>query len=249
MSRGGFTPPRLRGSSSPTALLLKFDSRSQGRTPSLEGDPRMRHPRATVAVSASLLASLAAAGPALAQPATMDWQKPASGDLSINQGESVTWNVTEGGHNIDVYQGPETFKSTSGTDKAGTQYAHTFNTPGTYKFICDYHGSMGGTITVAKATTTSPAPAPGPSNSPQPTPSGSTPQPTTGGTPQAGAPTAGPAGAAAVDAAAPAVKRVSLRRGTLRLRLSEAAKLTIRYRKVGAKKVNRKTVKGRKGVN
>jgi len=110
-------------------------------------------PRRRVAVlSAAAVAVIAAAGTAIAQPATIQWYEgfkssdPAY-NPTINTGETVTWNITEGGHNIDV-SGPENFKSTNGTDKSGTTYTHTFTKPGKYTFICDYHGSMHGTITV-----------------------------------------------------------------------------------------------------
>src|SRR3954470_18876666 len=177
-------------------------------------------------------APLAVASPAMAANVTIDWQKPSQTTSQINTGESVTWNVVESGHNVNVYQGPETFKSTSGKDAKGTQFSHVFNTPGTYKFICDYHSSMKGTITVAAVQ--QPAPGGSPSPAPQPAPGGG-PQPTTGSAP------VGPAGqAAAVDGAAPTVHRVSLSHSALRVRLSEPAKLTIRYRKVGAKRVQKK---------
>ena len=204
----------------------------------------MRFP---IALTAAGLAAFAVAAPAAtAAPATIAWDNGSDTTSAINQGESVTWDVQGGGHNIDVISGPETFKSTDGKDPVGTQYSHVFNKPGTYKFICDYHSSMKGTITVASVQSAPPSGG-GSTGTTQPTPSGSTQQPTTG------AP-AGPAGEAAangsaVDAAAPTVKRVSLSRSTLRVRLSEAAKLTIRYRKAGAKKVGKKVVHGRKGVN
>jgi plastocyanin len=205
----------------------------------------MRHPR-TAALTASLFtAALAVAPAAHAAPATIDWQSGSSTTSAINAGEAVTWNVVEGGHNVDVISGPETFQSTSGKDAKGTQFSHVFNTPGTYKFICDYHSSMKGTITVASVQQ-QPAPPSGGGGGtpqPQPAPGGGAPQPTTGGP-------VGPAGqAASVDAAAPTVKRVSVSRSTLRVRLSEPAKLTIRYRKVGTSKVGKKVVSGRKGVN
>jgi plastocyanin len=207
----------------------------------------MRHPR-TAAFTASLITGLALAAPAAqAAPATVNWQKPTNASVAINQGEAVTWNVVESGHNIDVVSGPESWKSTSGKDPQGAQVTHVFNAPGTYTFICDYHSNMQGTITVAKAAAQpgqpgQPAPAPG---QPTPAPGGGAQQPTTGGP-------AGPAGdatASKVDAAAPTVKKVSVSRSALRVRLSEAAKLTVRYRKAGAKKVSKKVVAGRRGTN
>jgi plastocyanin len=197
------------------------------------------------------LATFAVASPAMAAPATIDWQGGSNTTSAINAGEAVTWNVVEGGHNVDVISGPETFQSTSGKDPKGTQFSHVFNTPGTYKFICDYHSSMKGTITVASVQS---QPAGGGSAGGSGSGSGTSPQPAAGGSgaqPTTGAP-AGPAGEAAangVDAAAPTVNRVSLNRSTLKVRLSEPAKLTIRYRKQGAKKVGKKVVTGRQGTN
>src|SRR3954447_20143326 len=77
--------------------------------------------RRIAALSAAAVAAIAAAGTAIAQPATIDWHEgfkssDAAYNPTINTGESVTWNVTEGGHNVDVV-GPENFKSTNGTDK------------------------------------------------------------------------------------------------------------------------------------
>src|SRR4051812_45816366 len=146
-------------------------------------------------------ATLAVASPAMAANVTINWQKPSQTTSQINTGESVTWNVVESGHNVNVYQGPETFMSTSGKDPKGTQFSHVFNTPGTYKFICDYHSSMTGTITVVKP---APQPAPQPQPQPQPQPKPA-PKPggsggstgggsSTGGSSSDGSTSAGPAG-------------------------------------------------------
>src|SRR3954465_7419135 len=91
---------------------------------------------------------LAVASPAMAANVTIDWQKPSETTSQINVGESVVWNVVEGGHNVDVLSGPETFKSTNKEDPKGTQFSHVFTKAGTYQFICDYHSHMSGTITV-----------------------------------------------------------------------------------------------------
>src|SRR3954468_5887721 len=125
--------------------------------------------------------ALAVASPASAAHVTIDWQKPSQTPSQISTGESVTWNVVEGGHNVNVYQGPETFMSTSGKDPKGTQFTHVFNAAGTYKFICDYHSSMTGTITVVApqpqpqpSPQPKPAPAPAPAPAPKPSGGGST---------------------------------------------------------------------------
>jgi plastocyanin len=209
---------------------------------------------ASLTLCTGLFAGLVAAGPAAAAPATIDWREPVTANPTINAGEAVTWNVVEGGHNVDVFAGPETFKSTSGTDKTGTQFSHTFNTPGTYKFVCDYHSSMKGVITVVAAQPApgaSPSPSPGgaPAGQPSaPVPSGNSPQAVSG---PAGPVSAGAAGAAGVDAAAPTLGNVAFRGGAVRMRLSEAAKLTVRYVRAGGKAhvVVTKTATGRAGQN
>src|SRR3954462_1286516 len=139
-------------------------------------------PRASVpaAVTTAIAAALALAStPAWAAPATVvvDSHDFAPSAVTVNTGEAVTWDVREGGHNVDVWDGPEKFKSTSGKDAAGTQFSHTFTKAGTYQYICDYHSGMKGTVTVQNAPTTAA----------QPTPSGSTPQPTTTTSPSTGA--------------------------------------------------------------
>src|SRR5436305_7870974 len=95
--------------------------------------------RRTAVLSAAAVVAIAAAGTAIAQPATINWYEgfkssdPAY-NPTINTGETVTWNVTEGGHNIDVVA-PENFKSTSGTDKAGTTLGHSFPKQGSTRII------------------------------------------------------------------------------------------------------------------
>src|SRR3954468_348173 len=102
--------------------------------------PPMRRPHLVVLFVVPL-AVVAAAGTALGQSSTINWQesfdsKAPQNNPTINTGESVTWNVTEGGHNVDV-MGPENFRSTSGEDPKGTQFTHTFKTPGKYTYVCD----------------------------------------------------------------------------------------------------------------
>ena len=99
--------------------------------------------RRTAVLSAAAVVAIAAAGTAIAQPATINWYEgfkssdPAY-NPTINTGESVTWNVTEGGHNVDV-MGPENFKSTNGTDKSGTQnlFGEVVTPAGPYDQYCN----------------------------------------------------------------------------------------------------------------
>src|SRR2546423_15393076 len=109
-------------------------------------------PRRNLAVlSAAAVAAIAAAGTAIAQPATIDWQesfdsKAPANNPTINTGEAVTWNVTEGGHKVDV-MGPEDFKSGTGTDKKGSQVTRTITKPRQYTYACDCHRVMHLTVT------------------------------------------------------------------------------------------------------
>lgn len=208
-------------------------------------------PRASVpaALTTAIAAALAmAATPAWAAPATvvLDNNDFMPGAVTVNTGEAVTWDVRDGGHNIDVWEGPETFKSTSGKDAVGTQFSHTFTKAGTYKYICDYHSSMKGTVTVAAA----PA-----SNNAQPTPSGSSPQPSTTTSPATGTspganPVAPSGSLGAIDAAAPSVRSLGVKAGRLALQVSEDGRLVVRYVRAGAHGhvVHKRIVRAHKGT-
>jgi plastocyanin len=212
---------------------------------------------ASIPITGAALAACAFATPAAAAPASVAVQNDSfnPNSVAVTAGEAVTWNFMEGGHNVDVYSGPETFKSTSGKDSSGTSFAHTFNAAGTYKYICDYHGSMKGTVVVnaAPATTPPPSSSPPPSGSPPPSTSpspGASPSPspdqpsglepsTSLGSTQAG-----------VDAAPPTVSALRFRGDALRLRLSEDGRLVVRYVRVGAPGhvVHKRIVRARKGT-
>ena len=216
--------------------------------------------RPRVAVPAASAAAIAAA---LAMASTPAWAAPASvvvdnhdfapNAVTVNTGEAVTWDVREGGHNIDVYSGPETFKSTSGKDAAGTQFTHTFTKAGTYQYICDYHSGMKGTVTVQQAPASA-SPSPSPSGSPSPRPSGSSPQPTTApsnAASSAGANPVAPSGSlGTVDAAAPSVRSLGVNNGRLALQVSEDGRLVVRYVRAGAHghHVYKRIVRAHKGT-
>ena len=210
----------------------------------------MRFPLPASLALTTGLATLALAGPAAAAPATVNVDDNffAADAVTVNQGEAVTWKWVGGGHNVAFESGPEKIAATDFFNKGAT-WSHTFNTPGTYKYVCQAHSKMAGTVTVVAADGGS-APAPGsgstaPSGSTSPTPAGSTAQPVSG---PAGPVTAGTAGA---DAAAPTLSKVRFSRNALRLRLSEASKLVIRYVRTGRKGhvVAKKTVHGKAGAN
>lgn len=219
--------------------------------------------RPRVALPAASAAAIAAA---LAMATTPAWAMPADVNVvndsfspnaaTIVQGETVTWHFQESGHNVDVTDGPETFASAK-TGSGGT-YQHTFNKPGTYSYICDYHPSkMKGTITVQAA----PAGNTGGGNtgggSTQPSTNGGSAQPTTGSGStttsgsSAGANTVAPSGSlGAIDAAAPSVRSLGVKANRLALRVSEDGRLVIRYVRAGAHGhvVHKRIVRAHKGT-
>ena len=68
---------------------------------------------------------------------------PAS--LSVSKGTKVTWTFDDGAkHNVT--DSKNTFKSTDLS--GGATYSFTFNTAGTYSYICSIHPYMKGTVTV-----------------------------------------------------------------------------------------------------
>jgi plastocyanin len=94
--------------------------------------------------------------------------------VTVSAGTKVRWT------NNDSY--PHTVTSpgnfNSGQLNQGQSYEFTFNTPGTYSYICDFHGNMTGSVTVQQPG--APTNTPRPTNTVRPT---NTPQPA--GTPQA----------------------------------------------------------------
>lgn len=85
-------------------------------------------------------------------------------NLTINAGDTVTFQNDEGRHNVHATSGPTLFKCSddcgSNSDASSNKWSATitFPTAGTVKYQCDPHVSMGmvGSI-VVNATTTTPA--------------------------------------------------------------------------------------------
>jgi plastocyanin len=170
-------------------------------------------------------------------------------DVSVSTGETVTWNFDGSTvvHNMHGVDGPDAnWPATDSGFKNSGQFSYTFNTAGTYTFVCQAHpATMKGSVTVTGApatptptTSASPSPSPTPSATPtaSPTPRPATPQPTVSAVPSASRDTPAPSGRARLDRTAPVVSRTSARRaGSRRMRvkwtLSERAALTIKVAK------------------
>ena len=178
----------------------------------------------------------AAAAPASAAPATVTVANDSFGPsaVTINAGEAVTWNFNEASHNAkgDGWSVNDAFGK-------GT-FSHTFDTAGTYSYVCQAHPDMKGTVKVDPAPA-APAPAP---TSPAP---GTAPAP---GQPTAGAAAASPAFTAplARDTAVPRVAKVRAARSRVKVVLSEDATMVVSIRRAG-RQVRRMRVKGTKGAN
>jgi plastocyanin len=195
-----------------------------------------------VGLSGTLAASAQAA------PATVDVSGNAfnPGSVSINAGESVTWNFKEANHNVKGAGG------ISGNNDFGTgTYTKQFDAAGSFSYVCEAHPDMKGTVTVAAAAPQGPAPAGGPAAG------------ASGSNPTAGAAAATTAAwtfPAAEDRLAPALRglRASIRRGsrrpTLAVRLSEDATVVVGLRrKLSARKASTGgttlRLRGKKGAN
>ena len=165
-------------------------------------------------------------------------------DVSIETGDTVTWNFSAGTHNAQSDNEVAADANWTGfatpIPSTGT-YEYRFTQPGTYEYVCIVHApEMRGTITVT-GEPVEPTPTPSPTASPTPAPTTQPPTPTPGGsgsTPTPPASTSGvtPApGAAARDGSAPAISGLRLkaiRRGAhITLTLSETSTVTVRFEK------------------
>ena len=147
---------------------------------------RLRH----AALLAASMSAFAFAAPAGAATTTVtvgqggDRFTPA--DITITQGDTVTWNWADGDHDISG-RGPESFST--GFRSSGS-WSRQFNVSGSYTYVCTAHSDMRGSITVnaAPAPTTPAQPGPAPGTTAPPAGGGAT---TTAPSTQAAAPASG----------------------------------------------------------
>jgi plastocyanin len=93
--------------------------------------------------------------------------------VMVNQGEMVTWNNGSGTHNVQFNDG--SYEMPPNPDSSNWTVSRTFNTPGTFTYICRQHGSsMSGTV-VVQAVGSPPPPGPPPPGPPVPAPPGGNP--------------------------------------------------------------------------
>jgi plastocyanin len=108
-------------------------------------------------------------------------------DVTIGQGETVTWTNNQGTHNV-VFDGSQPAFPASPPNANVWPYTRPFDTPGTFRYYCQPHGGPGGVGMSGTVTVTGAAPPPG-----TPPPGGGTPPPG-GGTPPPGGGTPPPGG-------------------------------------------------------
>jgi plastocyanin len=87
--------------------------------------------------------------------------------VTVNVGETVTWHNNGGTHNVRFNDG--SYEMPSSPDGSGWTVPRTFNTPGTFSYVCGQHPTMTGSVTVLPAgapPTGQPAPAPPGGNPP-----------------------------------------------------------------------------------
>jgi plastocyanin len=67
--------------------------------------------------------------------------------VTINQGETVTWQNGGGNHNVQFNDG--TYQMPPNPSTSSWTVSRTFNTPGTFTYVCRQHApGMAGTVTV-----------------------------------------------------------------------------------------------------
>jgi plastocyanin len=72
----------------------------------------------------------------------------------VKPGNTVTWQWGSGGHNVVATETPSgsSWKGHEPLEDSGFSYSHTFETEGTYKYVCTPHASSGmkGEVVVTK---------------------------------------------------------------------------------------------------
>jgi plastocyanin len=112
-----------------------------------------------LALAATFIAGLFAAGPASAATTVIDarddspgsrWEPP---NVTIDQGDTVSWQFDEAQTSHTVNSSSANWSLSSGTKSPGSAAVEqTFDEPGTYTFLCQIHpGTMTGSVTVEGA--------------------------------------------------------------------------------------------------
>src|SRR3954452_15482963 len=160
-----------------------------------------------------------AAAPAEVRTTTSNTWAPA--DVNVETGDTVTWNFdgSTASHNLHGTEGPAedpNWTKVTTEFKSSGQDTYFFSQPGTYKFVCQAHPAMTGSVTVTGSPvtptpTSTDTPVATVSTSPTPLPATPTPTPTPTATASATLNTPAPQGLSRADTVAPAITKLSLK--------------------------------------
>src|SRR5687767_9101240 len=79
------------------------------------------------------------------------------GDVTLDLGDTVTWNNAGGVHNVEFNDG--SYTQPAQPDSSNWTAQRTFDTPGIFRYHCGFHGSsMSGVVRVRDATGQVPEP-------------------------------------------------------------------------------------------
>jgi plastocyanin len=108
-------------------------------------------------------------------------------DLSIPVGSTVTWrNTGEAPHTVTADDG----SFDSAMIAAGGSWARTFESAGTFNYVCAFHPDMTGVVTVTAGSAAASQPSPSPEPSPTPPPAAAVAPPVASSPPEAAPETA-----------------------------------------------------------
>jgi plastocyanin len=157
------------------------------------------------AVVLAVVATAAGAAPAAAQTVSAQPSDTFSpSDLTVTQGQSVTFRNGGGTHNVHFDDGSVDIPAAA--NDTAWQFVHPFNVLGDFRYYCEIHGDANGVGMAGIVHVVAGPPPPPPGGPPTPAPPG--------GSPPGGSPPTGP------GAPAPTVPRL-----TVTLKLSDATPL------------------------
>jgi plastocyanin len=89
-------------------------------------------------------------------------------NVTVGQGEKVTWTNAGGDHNVKFDDG--SFEQPADPSSSNWTVSRTFNTAGTFRYYCEAHGGPGGAGMSGTVTVQTPPPSPPPPGPPPPEP-------------------------------------------------------------------------------